>query len=146
MKDDIEYLTGENKELMLKCKEVCMTKASLQLQLAQARRQLEMQHERQEMSAIVDEATQLNNRVDASDIETARNIGFEDEIFAPVPESKEDDSRIPDQRGLKEYLSDHDSAIDIVNQMDEDNILDMSGGPQQTRKQLEQCEAQIREL
>jgi len=29
MKDDIEYLTGENKELYLKVKEVCMTKASL---------------------------------------------------------------------------------------------------------------------
>ena len=29
MKDDIEYLTGENKELQLKCKEVCLTKASL---------------------------------------------------------------------------------------------------------------------
>jgi len=31
MKDDIEYLTGENKELMLKVKDVCLTKASLQL-------------------------------------------------------------------------------------------------------------------
>jgi len=29
MKDDIEYLTGENKELQLKCKEVCLTKAAL---------------------------------------------------------------------------------------------------------------------
>lgn len=29
MKDDIEYLTGENKELHLKVKEVCLTKASL---------------------------------------------------------------------------------------------------------------------
>lgn len=34
MKDDIEYLTGENKELHLKCKDVCFTKASLQLELA----------------------------------------------------------------------------------------------------------------
>jgi len=40
MKDDIEYLTGENKELQLKVKEVCLTKASLQLQLAEARREL----------------------------------------------------------------------------------------------------------
>lgn len=31
MKDDIEYLTGENKELSLKVKEVCLTKAALQL-------------------------------------------------------------------------------------------------------------------
>lgn len=29
MQDDIEYLTGENKELLLKCKEVCETKANL---------------------------------------------------------------------------------------------------------------------
>lgn len=31
MKDDIEYLSGENKELLLKVKEVCLTKAALQL-------------------------------------------------------------------------------------------------------------------
>ena len=33
MKDDIEYLTCENKELHLKVKDVCLTKASLSLQL-----------------------------------------------------------------------------------------------------------------
>ena len=31
MKDDIEYLTAENKELSLKVKMVCETKANLQL-------------------------------------------------------------------------------------------------------------------
>lgn len=41
--------------------------------------------ERQDMSAIeVDEATQEINRVDASDIETARNLNMDDEMFAPV--------------------------------------------------------------
>ena len=40
MKDDIEYLTGENKELHLKVKEVCLSKASLQVQLAETRKQL----------------------------------------------------------------------------------------------------------
>ena len=29
MKDDIEYLTGENKELHFKVKEVCLAKAAL---------------------------------------------------------------------------------------------------------------------
>jgi len=43
--------------------------------------------DRQDMSAIeVDEATEDINRVDASDIETARNIGLEDEMFEPVIE------------------------------------------------------------
>lgn len=36
------------------------------------------------MSAIVDEANDDLDRVDASDIETARNIGLEDEIFPTV--------------------------------------------------------------
>jgi len=35
-------------------KEVCLTKASLQLQLAEARKQIRMHEEREEMSAIVD--------------------------------------------------------------------------------------------
>ena len=87
MKDDIDYLTGENKELQLKVKEVCLTKASLQLQLAEARKQILMHQQEEEMSAIVDEAAQeddILNRVDASDIETARNIGLEDDMFQPV--------------------------------------------------------------
>ena len=45
MKDDIEYLTSENKELSFKVKMVCETKASLQLQLAQALKRLRMQEE-----------------------------------------------------------------------------------------------------
>ena len=89
MKDDIDYLTGENKELQLKVKEVCLTKASLQLQLAEARKQILMHQQEEEMSAIVDEAAQeddILNRVDASDIETARNIGLEGDMFQPVQE------------------------------------------------------------
>lgn len=98
MKDDIEYLTGENKELMLKVKDVCLTKASLQLQLAEARRQIDNYEEREEMSAIViNEADQdddhLLNRVDASDIETARNIGLEDDMFKQ--ETDMHDDRMP---------------------------------------------------
>jgi len=49
------------------------------------------------MSAIVNEAV-ANNRADASDIETARNIGLEDELFDPVPEMRgEESSRMPDR-------------------------------------------------
>lgn len=38
MKDDLEYLTGENKDLHLKVKEVCISRASLQMELAKARK------------------------------------------------------------------------------------------------------------
>ena len=56
-------------------------------------------------------------------IETARNI--DDEMFAPVPESHEESSRMPD-RGPKDYLSDQDSVIDVVNQMSrEEDEIDM---------------------
>jgi len=56
-----------------------------------------MVEERNEMSAIVNEAV-ANNRADASDIETARNIGLEDELFDPVPEMRgEESSRMPDR-------------------------------------------------
>lgn len=49
--------------------------------------------DRQDMSAIeVDEATEDINRVDASDIETARNCGLEDEMFEPVIEQKMEES------------------------------------------------------
>lgn len=45
------------------------------------------------MSAIeVDEATQEINRVDASDIETARNLNMDDEMFAPVEEENNEES------------------------------------------------------
>lgn len=52
MKDDIEYLTAENKELHLKVKDVCLTKASLSLQLMQARKRMLLLEDRQDMSAI----------------------------------------------------------------------------------------------
>ena len=45
MKDDIEYLTAENKELSLKVKMVCETKANLQLQLAQLQKRFRIQEE-----------------------------------------------------------------------------------------------------
>lgn len=103
MKDDIEYLTGENKELHLKCKDVCFTKASLQLELAQLRKQLRMEQERAEMSVIVDEATDVP-KIDASDIVTARNI---DDMFQPVEEVKnEESSRLPDRAALRDLDDD----------------------------------------
>ena len=34
MKDDIEFLTGENKEMLLKVKEVCLQNNKLKLKLA----------------------------------------------------------------------------------------------------------------
>jgi len=34
MKDDIEFLTGENKELWLKVKDVCLNNSKLKLKLA----------------------------------------------------------------------------------------------------------------
>lgn len=55
--------------------------------MAAARKQLQVQKEvHEDMSAIVDEANDDLNRVDASDIETARNIGLEDDMFPPVQE------------------------------------------------------------
>ena len=35
MKDDIEFLTGENKELWLKVKDVCLNNSKLKLKLAE---------------------------------------------------------------------------------------------------------------
>lgn len=39
-----------------------------------------------------------NNRVNMSDIETARNIGLDDDVFPPVEEVKEESSRVNDRR------------------------------------------------
>ena len=39
MKDDIEYLTGENKELWLKVKDVCLHNSQLKLKLADHKEQ-----------------------------------------------------------------------------------------------------------
>ena len=117
MKDDIEYLTGENKELHLKCKDVCFTKANLQLELAKLRKQLKMEQERAEMSVIVDEAIDVP-KIDASDIVTARNI---DDMFQPVEEVKnEESSRLPDRAALRDFDDDQDSELDVINQMEED--------------------------
>ena len=52
------------------------------------------------------------DRLDASAVETARNI--DDEMFAPVEELKDESSRMPDRRGDIEY-SDQDSVADVVN-------------------------------
>ena len=58
------------------------------------------------MSAIVDEAKYDMNRADASDIETARNIGLEDEMFAPVQEHNLEESARMADRGIKDQFSD----------------------------------------
>jgi len=35
---------------------------------------------------------------------------------------------MPDDRaGMKDYISENDSVLDVVNQMDKDNVIDMSG-------------------
>ena len=85
------------------------------------------------MSAIVDEAGIEGsglNKFDKSDIETARNIGFEDEMFKPVKEMEmaEESSRLPDQIDIKEHFSENDSVNDIMNQIDEDNMINVSIG------------------
>ena len=103
MKDDIEYLTSENKELHLKVKEVCLSRANLQHELAQVRKQLQLQEDRHDFSDIVNEANDDLQQVNASDIETARNIvGLEDDHFDPVEEVKDESSRLPD-RGVKDF-------------------------------------------
>ena len=72
------------------------------------------------MSAIVDEANDDLGRVDASDIETARNIGLDDDMFPPVQELQEESSRMPDLGPrVEEGLSDQDSILEAVNQIDE---------------------------
>ena len=64
------------------------------------------------MSAIeADEETkEAVNKADKSDIETARNIGLDDEMFAPVQEMKEESSRIAGPEGprgaSKDMISD----------------------------------------
>ena len=60
------------------------------------------------------------NKIDASDFETARNIGLEDDMFAPVEEAKDESSRLPD-RMVKDNMSDQDSVIDVMNQIEEDD-------------------------
>ena len=38
---------------------------------------------------------------------------------------------MPDDRaGMKDYISENDSVLDVVNQMDKDNVIDMSGDNQ----------------
>lgn len=70
-----------------------------------------MEQERAEMSVIVDEAVDVP-KIDASDIETARNI---DEMFPPVEELKEESSRLPDRVALKDFSDDQDSELDVIN-------------------------------
>ena len=96
------------------------------------------------MSAIVDEAIHEVNRVDASDIETARNIGLEDDMFQPVQEMpNESHSRMPP----KDYMSDHDSVIDAMNQMDDENMFDASTNDvQQLRQKLQDVEEEANDL
>ena len=73
MKDDIEYLTGENKELQLKVKDVCLKNSQLKLKLADLKSKQRMEQEQEEMSAIlVDE--NLQPEEDVSAIEAANNL------------------------------------------------------------------------
>lgn len=73
------------------------------------------------MSAIVVQAD-MDDVLDASPVESARNTGLDGEMFEPVEEMKDESSRHPDRGGMKEYMyEDGDSAIDIVNQMDEED-------------------------
>lgn len=89
--------------------------------------------DRQDMSAIeVDEATEDINRVDASDIETARNCGLEDEMFEPVIEQKmEESSRM--QNLNNQMMSGHqdgdiisNEGDSILNEMEDDSVGDLS--------------------
>jgi hypothetical protein len=90
--------------------------------------------------------------VNASDIETARNIvGLDDDHFDPVEEVKDESSRLPDRGGVKDF-SDQDSVIDVVNQMEEDDgglgSGDFSNSPtvHQLRSKLERAETENDEL
>ena len=63
-----------------------------------------MQEERHDFSDIVNEANDDLQQVNASDIETARNIvGLEDDHFDPVEEVKDESSRLPDRGGVKDF-------------------------------------------
>ena len=89
--------------------------------------------ERQDMSAIeVDEATQELNRVDASDIETARNIGLEDDMFAPVAENQLEESgsrmaKNPNTLGAQMDMMSNDGDS-ILHEM-EDSVDDLGNDP-----------------
>lgn len=123
MKDDIEYFTGENKELHFKVKDVCLQNAQLKLKVAQLEKQIAIEREQGHMSAILAEQVDPadNSRPDESAIETARNIGLEDDMFAPVQELREEESRLArrDEAGDGEGFLSEDSINDVVQQMDE---------------------------
>lgn len=74
------------------------------------------------MSAIIDEPTDGMHQIDASDFETARNIGLDDEIFAPVQEQMiEESARNSIRKNQGAYSDEDDSILDAVNQMVEDD-------------------------
>lgn len=102
------------------------------------------------MSAIVDEATDGLNRVNASDIETARNLALEDEMFAPVHEALEESSRLPDR--VQQNDDGDDSILEAVQQMNEQeyNVARRSSQPvndqQMIRIKLNKAETENIEL
>lgn len=53
MRDDIEFLTSENKELQLKVKDVCLSNAKLKLVLAEVNQKARRELEAREMSSIL---------------------------------------------------------------------------------------------
>lgn len=53
MKDDIDFLTEDHKEMLVKVKEVCLQNSKLKLKLAEQKTKQNMDREHEEMSAIL---------------------------------------------------------------------------------------------
>ena len=71
MKDDIDFLTEDHKEMLVKVKEVCLQNSKLKLKLAEQKTKQSMDREHEEMSAIlVDD----NQEQDVSAFAIANNL------------------------------------------------------------------------
>ena len=71
MKDDIDFLTEDHKEMLVKVKEVCLQNSKLKLKLAEQKTRQNMVREHEEMSAIlVDD----NQEQDVSAFAIANNL------------------------------------------------------------------------
>ena len=71
MKDDIDFLTEDHKEMLVKVKEVCLQNSKLKLKLAEQKTKQNMEREHEEMSAIlVDD----NQEQDVSAFAIANNL------------------------------------------------------------------------
>ena len=109
------------------------------------------------MSAIeVDEATQEINRVDASDIETARNLNMDDEMFAPVEEENNEESarmsKNPNTFGAQQHMDmmsiDGNSILEGMDDSIDDDAGDgnTSATVQKLRQKLMRAENENVEL